>query len=103
MNGSRENANADERAACGPEMPDALTLEAIVEFTGEFGHLNELVMLRLEKEGGFTDPSAYFSLVNPVLDLLELEIRVRCVAGMSREQMRLVVKNWIDGEIANLR
>ena len=63
-------------------------------------HLNELVLLHLEKCGGFTTPEAYFSLVQPVLDLLEVEIRVRYWPGMTKTDMKLVVQDWIDSEIA---
>ncbi len=59
------------------ELPANMTLEDIIDLTGELEHLNELVVLTLEKEGGFTCTDAYFSKVQPVLDLLEVEIRVR--------------------------
>jgi hypothetical protein len=80
-----------------------MTLERIVALTDELGHLNELVMLHLEKNGGFTSPAAYFTIVTPVLDMLEVEIRFRYRAGTSRDQMKLIVQDWIDKEIASLR
>ena len=82
-----------------PPIAPGMTLEQIIDLTGEFSHLNELVMIHIEKSGGFTDPEAYFRAVQPLLDLLEVEIRVRCTAGITRQQMKLVVQDWIDQEI----
>ena len=82
-----------------PPVAPGMTLEQIIDLTGEFSHLNELVMIHIEKSGGFTGQEAYFRAVQPLLDLLEVEIRVRCTAGISRQQMKLVVQDWIDQEI----
>ena len=57
-------------------IPAGLTLENIIDLTGELEHLNELVVLHLDKAGGFTCTESYFSTVQPVLDLLEVEIQV---------------------------
>ena len=103
MTGTGENESSAENTPEVPELPSCLTLEAIVDLTGELGHLNELVMLHLEKEGGFTDPSRYFTIITPVLDLLEVEIRVRCTRSTTRDELKLVVRHWIDDEIAQLR
>jgi hypothetical protein len=97
---------ADESA--GPDgfhtgLPANMTLETIIEVTGEIEHLNDLVMLALEKEGGFTCTEAYFKTVQPILDLLEVEIRVRYLPGMSKNEMKLIVQDWIDGEIRSLQ
>jgi hypothetical protein len=81
-------------------VPQGMTLEAIVDLTGEMEHLNELVVLHIEKEGGFTSPDSYFAMVQPVLDLLEFEIRVRSCPGMTTQAMKLVIQDWIDEEIA---
>jgi len=81
-------------------VPQGMTLEAIVDLTGEMEHLNELVMLHIEKEGGFASPASYFAMVQPVLDLLEFEIRVRSCPGMTQKEMKLVIQDWIDEEIA---
>jgi hypothetical protein len=80
-----------------------MTLENIIDRTGELEHLNELVMLQLNKAGGFTCTESYFSLVQPLLDLLEVEIRLRYYHGMSDQEMKLLVQDWIDKEIAELR
>jgi hypothetical protein len=85
------------------ELPVNMTLEKIIELTGEMEHLNELVLLSLERDGGFTCTEAYFSTVQPILDLLEVEIRVRYVPGMSKNEMKLIVQDWIDGEIRTLQ
>ncbi len=82
------------------DIPAGLTLENIIDLTGEFEHLNELVLLHLEKEGGITCPESYFSAVHPILDLLEVEIRVRYHTGMGKREMKLLVQDWIDEEIA---
>ena len=81
-------------------VPQGMTLEAIVDLTGEMEHLNELVVLHIEKEGGFTSPDSYFAMVQPVLDLLEFEIKVRSCPGMTTQAMKLVIQDWIDEEIA---
>ena len=83
-----------------PELPQKMTLEDIIDLTGEIEHLNELVILHLGKRGGFTSPESYFSTVQPILDLLEVEIRIRCHAGMSCQELKLIVQDWIDSEIA---
>lgn len=84
-------------------VPVGMTLEDIIDRTGELEHLNELVMLRLEKSGGFTCTESYFSLVQPILDLLEVEIRLRYYHGMNYQEMKLLVQDWIDQEIAETR
>ncbi len=84
-------------------VPAGMTLENIIDFCEEFEHLNELVMLHLEKEGGFTCAESYFETVHPILDLLEVEIRIRYHTGMSRQDMKLLIQDWIDEEIAHLK
>lgn len=85
------------------ELPVNITLEDLIDMTGEMEHLNELVMLHLDKEGGFTCTDAYFATVQPILDLLEVEIRVRYQPGMSKNEMKLVIQDWIDQEIRALQ
>jgi hypothetical protein len=84
-------------------VPEFMTLEAIIDATGEFEHLNDLVMLHIEKSGGFKGTADYFRVVTPILDLLEVEIRVRYVPGITKKQMKLIIQDWIDKEIAGLR
>lgn len=86
-----------------PEIARCNSLERIIDLTDEMAHLNELILMHLDKQGGFTTPEAYFALVQPVLDLLEVEISVRYHPGMTTTEMKLVVQDWIDGEIAELR
>ena len=85
------------------DLPVNMTLENLIDLTGEMEHLNELVMLTLDKAGGFTSAGAYFTTVQPVLDLLEVEIRVRYQAGMSKNEMKLIIQDWIDSEIRALQ
>jgi hypothetical protein len=89
--------------ASSSEPSGSNTLERIVDLTDEMAHLNQLVLLHLEKCGGFTTHESYFTIVQPVLDLLEVEIRVRYHPGMTTTEMKLVVQDWIDCEIAELR
>jgi hypothetical protein len=84
-------------------VPVGMTLEDIIDRTGELEHLNELVMLHLNKTGGFTCTELYFSTVQPILDLLEGEIRLRYYHGMNNQEMKLLVQDWIDQEIADLK
>jgi len=97
----RETPEHAETSAPSPE-PAGLTLEQVIDITGEFAHLNELVMIHIEHAGGFTGADAYFRTVQPVLDLLEVEIRVRCTAATTPQQMKLIVQDWIDLEIKAL-
>jgi hypothetical protein len=41
--------------------------------------------------------------VTPILDLLEVEIRVRSVYGLTKKQMKLIIQDWIDKEIADIK
>jgi hypothetical protein len=90
-------------STCTEPDPGRLTLEQIVEMTGEFEHLNELVLLRLERSGGFTGTEAYFKTVHPLLDMLEIEIRVKCTHDTTAGQMTRIVREWIDREISELK
>jgi hypothetical protein len=80
-----------------------MTLEQIIDMTGEFVHLNELIMLHIESAGGFAGADAYFRTVQPLLDLLEVEIRVRCRTGITQQEMKRIVHEWIDEEIGLCR
>jgi hypothetical protein len=80
-----------------------MTLEQVIELTGELEHLNDLVKRRLELAGGFTDTAAYFKTVHPVLDMLEIEIRVKCTGDTTATRMKEIVRDWIDREIRELQ
>jgi hypothetical protein len=99
------NKNDEELSEDGflTMVPVGMTLENIIDRTGELEHLNELVMLQLDKAGGFTCAESYFSLVQPILDLLEVEIRLRYYHGMNNQEMKLLVQDWIDKEIAEIK
>ncbi|MFA5221909.1 MAG: hypothetical protein WC391_06465 [Methanoregula sp.] len=84
------------------EIATGMSLERVVEITQEFTHLNQLIVRHIEKGGGFTSTGAYFKSVQPVLDMLEIEIRVRYCPGMTRKQMKLIIQDWIDQEIREL-
>ncbi len=68
--------------------------------TGELEHLNELVMLHVEKSGGFSGTSLYFMLVTPILDQLENEIRSQCSCDMTTDAIKEIIHVWIDQQIA---
>jgi hypothetical protein len=89
--------------ASSPTGRSVLTLEGVIELTGEFEHLNELVVLHLEKGGGFTTTASYFATVQPILDLLEVELRLKGNCAMDKEEMKIIVKSWIDEEIRRIR
>lgn len=95
----------DESAASPGKAPVSrgLTLEQVIEMTGELEHLNELVLLRLERSGGFVGTEAYFKTVHPVLDMLEIEIRVKCTQDTTSSQMKCIIQDWIDREIREIR
>ncbi|MCX6698319.1 MAG: hypothetical protein NTV68_00090 [Methanomicrobiales archaeon] len=84
------------------EITIGITIERIVDLTGEFCHLNELVTLHIDKQGGFTNPDTYLAIVQPVLDRLEVEIRTRYRSGMNTQQVKRIISDWIDREIAQL-
>jgi hypothetical protein len=96
---SHENLPEKCGKESSPEVFTGMTLEQIIDVTGEFTHLNDLVVRYIEKSGGFSGPDAYFKTIQPLLDLLEVEIRVRCRAGMTHQQIKLIVQDWIDQEI----
>lgn len=100
--GKKTTAPPDPSPDLNQDLPVNMTLEDIIDLTGEIEHLNELVMLSLQRDGGFTGTEAYFATVQPILDLLEVEIRLRCRAGMSRTELKLVIQDWIDSEIRSL-
>jgi len=102
-NRKKPSVPSDPSTGFRSEIPVNITLENLIDMTGEMEHLNELVMLHLDKEGGFTCAEAYFATVQPILDLLEVEIRMRYQPGMSRNEMKLVIQDWIDQEIRTLQ
>jgi hypothetical protein len=84
-------------------VPQGMTLENIIDLTGELEHLNELIVLHLDKAGGFTCTQGYFSTVQPVLDLLEVEISIRYRPDMTLQELKLLVQDWVDKEIAECK
>ncbi len=97
-------ASNSAATVCEPDiLPANLTLEHLIDLTGEMEHLNELVLLHLENVGGFTCTAAYFSTVQPVLDLLEAEIRFHYRAAMNRDEIKAIISAWIDEEICLLQ
>lgn len=102
LDSPRKNSTEADDVLLSP-VPPGMTLENIIDLTGELEHLNELVMLQLKKEGGFSCPESYFSVVQPLLDLLEIEIRIRYHANMNCQELTLLVQDWIDKEIAEMK
>jgi len=89
----------DSTKACACDDAGGMTLEQVIDMAGEFVHLHELVMLHIEKADGFTDAATYFKTAQPILDLLKVEIRARCRSGITQQQVKLIVQDWIDQEI----
>jgi len=100
---SSSDVPADTADAFTSEVPVGMTLESIVDLTGEMEHLNELIMLHIARSGGFSCTASYFTIVTPILDMLEVEIRFRYREGMTRDQVKLVIQDWIDKEIAGIK
>ncbi len=99
----KTNGSSESSDGFGTGLPVNVTLENILDLTGEIEHLNELVLLSLDRVGGFTSTEAYFTTIQPILDMLEVEIRFRYRAGMSKNEMKLIIQDWIDGEIRTLQ
>jgi hypothetical protein len=97
------NPPGDRSGEDDPGIPAGLTLENIIDLTEEFEHLNELVMLQIQKDGCLICPDSYFKAVHPILDLLEVEIRIRFRTGMGKQEMKLLIQDWIDEEISVLK
>jgi hypothetical protein len=95
----QENERGQFTHVSKKEVPSLMTLEQIITFTGELEHLNELVVLHLEKSGGFSSTAEYFSCVQPLLDRLDSEIRGQCWTNQNHDQIKQIVKDWIDREI----
>ncbi|MDD5024990.1 MAG: hypothetical protein PHF57_09485 [Methanoregula sp.] len=85
------------------ESPVGMTLERIIDLTGEFCHLNELVISVIDSRGGYTSPGAYLETVQPLLDRLELEIRIRYRSGMNTHEIKQIISEWIDRECGHPR
>ncbi len=85
------------------DVPRGVTLEGLVTMTGEMEHLNELVLLHVEKAGGFSCTASYLTIVTPVLDMLEGEIRFRYREGMDRGEIKEIIAGWIEREIVGMR
>lgn len=80
-----------------------MTLEEIIDASDEFEHLNELVVLHIKRSGGLKNPDDYFTVVTPILDILERKIRMCSVQGITQQQMKLIIQDWIDMEIAEIK
>jgi hypothetical protein len=103
-NNNREKPSGDGTEGTMPcAVPQGMTLENIIDLTGELEHLNELIVLHLDKAGGFTCTETYFSTVQPVLDLLEVEIKIRYRSDMTLQELKLLVQDWVDKEIADCK
>ena len=75
-----------------------LTLQALVEGTGELEHLNTLVLRHLE-QAGWTGTDNYFTLVRPLLDEMERDLRERLSPDMSPEEVKQIIHDWIEAEL----
>jgi len=103
QSGDRAPAPENVTECPATDVPKGVTLEGLVTMTGEMEHLNELVLLHVEKAGGFSCTASYLTIVTPVLDMLEGEIRFRYREGMDHAEIKEIIASWIDQEIAGFR
>lgn len=101
INGNKSQDSAPCKDDPIPEKT-GLTLEEIMTRTGELEHLNELVLLHIERTGGFTTTAAYFIQITPILDKLECEIRNRTREGITQDEMKEIIHAWIDRELSGI-
>jgi len=101
--GKKPSGPPDPGADPAAGMAVKMSLGEIIETTGETEHLYELVSLVIDRAGGYTTDEAYFATVHPILDLLEIEILIRCKSRMSRDGLKRVIRNWIDSGIREIR
>lgn len=103
QSGDRAPASEDVPECPAGDIPRGMTLEGLVTMTGEMEHLNELVLLHVEKAGGFSCTASYLTIVTPVLDMLEGEIQFRYRDGMDHAEIKSIIEDWIDREIDGFR
>jgi hypothetical protein len=84
------------------ELPVPMMLERMIEVTGEFQHLVELIDIHIGINSDNSGISGFHEIVQPVLTGLDHEIRNRFRPGMEFTVMRLIVQDWIDAEIRRL-
>jgi len=85
------------------EPPVPMMIERVIDLTGEFHHLVELIDLRLGGAGCDINSPAFYRIVTSILTELDREIRTRVHPGMDFTEMRLLVQDWIDADIRRVR
>ena len=82
------------------EPPVSMMLERMIDMTGEFYHLVELI--EIMKKRNNSGACSFHEIVLPVLIGLDREIKYQFHPGMEFIEMRLIVQDWIDAEIRRL-
>jgi hypothetical protein len=82
------------------EPPVSMMLERMIDITGEFYHLGDLIAIK--KKMSRSKSHSFQEIVMPVLAGLDEEIRKRFHPDMDSIEMRLIVQDWIDKEIRRL-
>ncbi|NYT06189.1 MAG: hypothetical protein GKC04_07465 [Methanomicrobiales archaeon] len=86
----------------------AMTLETVIEKTGELDHLFALVERRCRAAGvvaASPDASAAAiveEVINPLLAELECHLRGRLSPAMAEGEVKALIAAWIDDRIAEL-
>lgn len=83
----------------------AITLETVIIETGELDHLLKLIEKKREKvriEAGANEGLAAETVdkvINPVLEKLEEHLKKDIRAGMSRDEVKVLVHDWIEEQL----
>jgi hypothetical protein len=86
----------------------AISLENVLEETGELDHLYRLVELKrqsvsIEAENrGELAEKMFVLVINPLLEELEVYLRGAMQPGMEVPEVKVLVSDWIDTQMALL-
>ncbi|MDT8358317.1 MAG: hypothetical protein RQ758_07435 [Methanomicrobiaceae archaeon] len=83
----------------------AISLETVLEETGELEHLHSLIQHRARlrsidpKDPEVTGELVVEEVIGPVLDELEAHLRAHLFAGMLPRDVKILVHDWIEEQI----
>ncbi len=86
----------------------AISLENVLKETGELDHLYRLVELKRQSISVEADDQAelaekiFLMVINPLLEELEAYLRDAMHPGMAAPEVKMLVSDWIDGQMALL-
>lgn len=75
-------------------------LEDILESIDETRHLSELMEHRSRDMKGATANEILNKIIHPTLDDLELYLRYYAKPGLSNEELKELVHNWIEAQMS---